>query len=177
MFGPRLLRRLTADLTFRIDQLEGLKPVSACLTLITACTFFAAFRASTNNIAVRQKAPAFNTVELFDLAGIYEPLLVNLRKEILCQAVVYGQRSTGEIIESHPKALERFADRFMVTVDDLTRLLALLLGTYCNRYTMLVTTADIYDVSLLESLIADVDVSGQIRAGQMTQMDLAVGIR
>jgi hypothetical protein len=154
-----LLRRATAYLTARFDQFKRLEPVAASFTLIATCSLITAFRTFTNDISIRQESLALHAIELLNVPGVYETLLIYPGEEILRQMVMHRPRRPREVVERHPEILERGTDRFVVVINDLAWSFALFLGTYRNRHSMLVSATDIQDIASLKALVTNVDIS------------------
>ena len=82
----------------------------------------------------------------------------------------------GINIERNPHLPERLFDHCMILVDDLLRAYLFFQCPDRDLYTVFVAAANKFDVSFLRSLIANINVSRNIDAGQMTDVNRPVGI-
>ena len=128
------------------------------------------------DVAVGQESFSFLVVVLH--GGLFDEFafIVELAEEVGSRLVVYFRRSTSIDVERDAELLERVADQRMVAVYHVLGCTAFLLGTDGDGHTVLVASADEDDVLLLEAQVAHVDVGGDVDAGQVTDVDRAVGI-
>ncbi|OPZ72067.1 MAG: hypothetical protein BWY83_00832 [bacterium ADurb.Bin478] len=64
----------------------------------------------------------------------------------------------------------------IVAINQLLRSDALLFRSDGNGHAVFICAADVQHIAFLHALVTNIDVRGQIGAGQMAQMDGAIGI-
>ena len=165
------------DLALRVDELGGVQERTALLALIPTGVRVAADRAGPLDVAVREEHLRLLVVELLLLFLLEETVGMEPEEELLRRAVVDRPGGPGIVVKAHPEPLEGGAVELVVAVDDLLRRDLLLLGRDRDRHTVLVGTTHEDDVALPGALEPDIDVRGEIGSGEVTEVDLPVGIR
>jgi hypothetical protein len=129
------------------------------------------------NVAVGKKSAACDAVILPDGLLAYESFFIQAQENILRNFVMQRQRRSGIIIEVYVQTREGFFHAGVIAVNDGLRRYILLVRADGDRNAVFIRAADEKYVRPLEPLIADVNVRGNVCAGQMPQMQWAVGVR
>ena len=166
-----------AHLGVRIDQFLGAQRGTALLTLVAIGVGVAATGAGAHDIAIGQEHLRLGIVELFRLFLDEFAFFVELAEEFGGVLVVRGRSRPGIGIEGDAEIGERLFDERMVFVDDILRGASLLAGRNGNRHAVLVGAAHEKRLPPAHAQIADIDVRGNIDAGQMADVDRTVGVR
>ena len=106
-----------------------------------------------------------------------ETFFEKIEEELFGGLVMDGKRCAGIIVEVDTELLERGLVRGVILVDDRFRCGLLLLRGDGDGDAVFVRTADMQHVTALQPLIADEDIGGNITAGEMAEMDMAVRVR
>ena len=161
----------------RVDQLFRAVGTAALLALVPVGVRIAALGAGPLDIAVRKEGPGLDIVVLLAFPGDEFPFIVEFPEELGGVFVVHRGGRTGIDVEIDPEAGEGILHDLVVLVHDILRGNALLAGLDRDRNAVLVRAADENDSRSPEPQIADINVAGDICAGQVADMDRPVRIR
>ncbi len=177
VLGHLLDRLGTADLGVRIDEFVGAQRGAAFLALVAIGAFVAALGAGSDDIAVGQEDLGLGIVELLRLLLDEFAFIVEFAEEFRGVAMVRDRRGAGVDVEGNAEIGERLLDEVVVFVDDILRGASLLAGRHGDGHAVFVGSADKERFAPAHAQVADIDVGGNIDAGQMADVDGAVGIR
>ena len=134
-------------------------------------------RAGSGDISVGEELLCLFVVELHGRFLDEFPLVVETAEEVGGSAAVSFGSCPSVDVERDSELLERILDNIMVTVNDILGSNALLTSLDGDRDAMFVRTADEEDLFTAEAKIPGIDVGRDINAGEMTDVDRAVGVR
>ena len=159
-----------------VDQLVGRERRAALLALVAVCALVAAARACAHDIAVGKEGLRLLVVILHRGALDELALVVELAEKLRRRLVVRGRRGARIDVERDAQTAERLLDKRVVAVDDHLRRYALLTRLDGDGHAVLVAAAHRDHVAAPQTEIARVDIRGDIYAGQVPDMDRAVGV-
>ena len=83
----------------------------------------------------------------------------------------------GEIIEGNAEGLQAVKDDRIISIHHLFWCDAGFIGSQRYRHPMIICTTDMQNVMALKALVSNVNIAGEVRTGDMAEMQLAIGIR
>ena len=178
VLGRAEYRGFAAERRARGDEFQGRQGGSALFALIAKCFGVAALRAGTDDISVGQELLIVLVVVLLDRALFkLVALLVQFGEEPLCGFMVQGSTCSVVVVERDAQAREGLFVQGVVLVNDLLRAYAFFFGADRDGCAMLIGTAYPEHVAPHEPQVAHVDICGQVRSGQMAEVQGTIGIR
>ncbi len=175
MFGLAQLER-AAFLRARVDQLLRLEHVAAVVALVGARAFKAADVAGPFHVAVGQEALGGGGVPLHGLVREQKTIFLQRQEDGLRDLEMILGMGGGEQVIGDPVALEQFQESIVIFLVDFLDRLAFLIGCDGDRRAMRVGAADHQDIVSLQTVIACDNVTGQMGAGDIPDMDFGIGI-
>lgn len=167
-------RSRTADLAFRVDQLRLFQPRSAFFALVAARFEISTDRTRPFDVPVGEEHAVGFAVKLL-LAFLDENFLaVKLEEEFLAGLVMYRQARSRIIVETHSELFEAIFVHRVVAVNNLLGRHAFFIRGDRDWNAVFIRTADKDYVFALQAEIPDIDVSRQVCAGKMSEMDRTV---
>src|SRR3990170_1392749 len=177
MLGVTRHRAATIRLAARLDQVQRVKQIAAVIALVAARFLEATNRTSTLDVTVRQKAPFRLRVELRLGVTVEKLRLMKAKEEVLGDTmVVFGVR-VGEEIVADANGLLGLQESVVVILENLARRLSTPVGLNRDRGAMGVGAGDHQNAVSPQAVVAREDVGRQVGAGQMADVQIAVGIR
>src|SRR6185369_17041177 len=177
VLGLDELGRLAVDPAARVDQIDRVQLVAAVVALVTAGAVVAADRAGAFDIAVRQRPPGGRgdraLLRLLDHVAV----VVDRLEQLLRHRVVVPGGGAGEQVVGQAEIVQVLDDHAVVAVGQLARRRALLLGLDQDRRAVLVGAGNHEHVVAGHPHVPAEHVGGHSKAGHMTDVARAVGIR
>ncbi len=166
-----------ADAAVRLDKLGDVEGLAAGVALVAAGAGGAAGGADTFHVAVGQEALAFRAVELryrlfIQIASLQQP-----QENVLGDGGVVGSASGGEEVEGDAQPLPAIEELALVVPGDGLGGLAGLLGLDGDGGAVLVGAGDHEHLVAAGAVVAGEDVRRQVAAGNLPQVQVAVGVR
>ncbi len=177
MFGLAHNRSTTIGFAARIDQLQGIEQVATVVTLVATCFFEATDRARSLNVTVGQEAIFGFRVELLLGLAVEVLVLIKVRKEILGDAMMIFSVRMGEKIVANPYSFLGIQKALMEMFKHLSRRTTLLVGFNRDRCAVRVRAGDHEHMVALQSMVARENISRQVGARQMTNVQVTIGVR
>ena len=176
VLGFLLDRHGAAELGVRVQQFLGAEGRTAFLALVAVGVLVAALRAGALDEAVGEEHAGLGIVELLGDLRDEVFLLVELAEELRSVLRVDGGGGAGVDVEVDAELREGVLHDPVVAVHDVLRGDALLAGLDGDGDAVLVAAADEHHVLAAHAEIADVDVAGDVGAGEVADMDGAVRV-
>ena len=174
--GLFLDRLRAAELWLRIEQLFRAEGASAFLTLVTICSFSAAFRASTHNIPVGKESLCLRVIILLAFFRYEFAPVIEFAEKFGGILLMDLRRGAAVYVEIDSETGKRILDDSVILVNHILRSAALLAGLYRNRNSVFIRSADIEDILPFQPEISDINVGRDIHACQMPDMHWTVGV-
>ncbi len=159
-----------------VDELFRRKGGAALLALVPIGIGIAALGAGAGDIAVCQEGLGLGIVELLALLGDELVVVIELAEELRGIPVVHRRSGAGIDVEVDAQARESVFHHLVVLVHDLLRGNPGLAGLDGDGYPVFVAAADEQHVFPAHAQVSYIDVSGDIGAGQMADVDGTVGV-
>ena len=160
----------------RIDQLNSVHQIAAVIALIAAGAVVTADIASAFHIAIGQEALfAFAVQQGLPLSvqiAAFQQRCENILRYLV---MVFGVGVSKEIVADADFPLG-FQEAFMIMLKDLQRRRAALVRFHSNGRAMAVGSADHQHVIAPQAMKTGEDISRQIGASQMPDMQIAIGV-
>ena len=176
VLGLLLHGRGARQFGFGVQQFLGAQGAAALLALVSVGVRVAAFGAGALDETVGEEHLGLLVIELLALLGHEVVLVVELAEELGRILLMHGRRRTGVDVIVDAEAREGVFHYLMILVHDVLRGNALLAGLDGDGHAVLVGAADEHHVLPAHAQVADIDVSGNVSAGQVADMDRTVGI-
>ena len=159
-----------------VDQLRGVENGAAGLALVAPGAVRSAMGARAFHVTIGQEAVAGRAVDLVDFPDVETVLFFQAAEIGPGRFVVDGPGSLGEIVVDDAEVFEGALDDGIVLVHEFLGRYACLLGRQGDGHAVIVRSADVDDVPAFQPLVAYVDVAGQMDAGDMADVELAVRV-
>ena len=170
-------RGFAVDFGLRIEQVGRVELVAAGVALVAAGAFRAADRACALNVAVRQGAACRwgdgDLLRAFVDVAVLEALAEHVLDDLF---VVAGRRAREEVV-AQAQVAQVFRDDAVVTVGDILRGDAFLVGFHQDRGAVLVRARDHQDIVALHALVPGEYVGRDAEARDMPDVSRSIGIR
>ena len=176
MAGLALHEGVAGEGVAGVDELLGREGAAALLALVAVGAGGVAVGALADDVAVGEELVGLLVVELLALELHELVVVVELAEEVAGHLAVCGGGGAAVDVERDAEVAERLADDLVVAVHDILGRAALFLGADGDGHAVLVAAADEEHVLALQAQVADVDVGGYVDAGQMADVDGAVGV-
>ena len=170
-------RRRPAQLAARVDQLDRVERPAAVVALVATSAGVAAVRAGALDVAVGQEARVDLAVELLLRLRVDVAVGVQRPEDVLRDGEVVLGVGVGEEVERDAEVAPGFEEADVVALEVLARRQPLLLGANRDRRAVRVAAGDHQDAVAAQAVVAGEDVRRDVRAGQVPQMQVAVGVR
>jgi len=173
--GPQFERAVVQN-AVRIDQFGGAEGGQAAFAFATPRSGGLAPRTRAFDVAVREEAVLGRTVVLVRGLLFEQSLAVQVGEKSLggfCMDLTAG---LAEVVEAHPEAREGLLDGGVVAIDKLLGCDALFFGGQGDGHPVFVRAADVENLLAPQTQEAHIYVRGQVGPGQMSQVDLPVGV-
>ncbi len=159
-----------------IDEFLGVEHISAVIALVRTGALVAANVAGALDVTVGQEFRGGRGIPL--LAELLEekPVLQQGQEYALGNREVVLRMCGGEEVVGNPCLKEELKKAVVILLVDLFDWHALLVGGKDDRGAVRVGAADHQDIIPLQAMIARNDIAGQVRAGDVADVDLSVGI-
>lgn len=177
MRGLALDQGIAGEGIARVDELLGREGTATILTLVAIGTLRMAARTLAHDIAVGKELMGFIVVELLALHLHELVVVIELTEKVAGYLMMDVAGGTAIYVERNAEPFERILDDLVITIDDILRRAALLLGTNGDRHTMFVTATDEEYFLTLQAQITYIDVGRYIHTGQVTDVHWSIGIR
>src|SRR5262249_29766671 len=128
------------------------------------------------HIAIREEAPGACGVQLRLLLPIEIPGLVQSEEELPGKVMVVLRVRVREQIITDPQRLQGLQEAVVVVLKNLPRWQATFISFNGNRRTVRVRARDHQDTVALEPMVACKDIRRQQGAGQVPNVQIAVGV-
>ena len=176
MLGLHLLGRRAGKGALGVNQLFRAKRRTALFALVAIGIGVAALGAGAGNVAVGQEHLGFLVVVLLRFLGDELVVVVQLAEELRGILFVHLGRGAGIDVEVDAQAREGVLHHFMVLVHYVLRCNAGLARLDGDGHAVLVGSADKHHILAPHAQVTHKDVSGNVGASQMADMDGTVGI-
>ena len=136
----------------------------------------AALGAGAGDVAVCQEGFGFLVIVLLALLGDEFVVVVELAEELRGIFLVHLGGGAGVDVVVDAQAREGIFHYLMVLVHNILRSYALFAGLDGDGHAVFVAAADEHHILPAHAQVADIDVSGNVSAGQVADMDGTVGV-
>ena len=159
-----------------VDEVGGGQGAAAFLTLVAVRAVRLAFGAGPGDVPVREELVRFRVVELGFRFDFKAALLEQGEEKILGDPVVALTGRSGIVIERHVQSFERLLHFFVVPVDDFPGGDPVFLRPQRDGRTVFIAAAHPHHVRSGHALKARTDVTRQVGASDVSNVNLAIGI-
>jgi len=161
-----------------VGRFSGVVPqILQRATFVAACRLVAAEVARADDVAVGEEHLVLRTIELLGRLLLEVAVLVQAPEELLARGRVLGTEARARPdVEADAEAIEGVLDRVAPARDVLGVGHAFLLRVDRDRRAVLVAAADVEHLFALHAQRAHVDIGGQVRAGDVAEVDRAVAV-
>jgi hypothetical protein len=159
-----------------INKLSGIEGLAAAVTLVSPGAWSAAVWALSLHIAVRQKTLTAGAIRQRHTALIDIAFVQQCQEDVMSNLSVVICGGLSEQIEGYAHLLPAIQELLVIVFGYLGRGLAFLLSTHCYRCAVLVTARYHEHLVALSPVVAGQYISRQVSAGDMSQMERAIGI-
>ena len=132
--------------------------------------------AFSRDVAVSQESLGFFIVVLLTFLFDKFAFIVERSKELGGRFFVYGTRRATINIEADAEGFKGIFNEFVIAIYDVLRRAMLAAGANRYRYAVLIRSADEEDRLVAQAQIAGVNIRRDIDAGQMADVDPAIGV-
>ena len=169
-------RLAAADGALGVNQLRRAERGAALLALVAIRSLGVAAGAFARDVAVGQEGLRFLVVILH--GGLFDelPFVIQFAEEVGSRPVVYLRGGASVHVERDAEFLERLLDELVVTVHDVLRCAALLLGADGDGHAVLVASADEEHLLLFQAQVSCVNVGRHVDARQVSYVYRPVGV-
>ena len=168
---------LAVDSRVRVDQIGGIKLVTAVITLIAASALGATDRAGTFDVAVGKSTSARGRDRRASDLLDHVTVIANSSEHVLDDAVVVSRSGTRKEVIGQAQLDQVFDDESIVLVGQLARADTRAIGGNQNGGSVLVSSGHHQHVVPGHSHVAREDIGGDSETGDVTNMAGTVGIR
>ena len=173
---PPNLGRRSAHPTLQVNKVGGVQGLAAGVALVAPGPGAIAVRTRPLDIAVGEVAAAALAVGQHHLALVDIVLRQQLQEDVLHHLPVVHRPRGCEQVEGDAHPVPAVEKEGLVTVDDYLRGNVLLLGPEGDRRPMLVAPRHHQHLVPLGAMVPGEDVGGKVGAGQVAQVQRAVGV-
>ena len=154
-FKPRYL---PINFRMRVNKINGIKPITAVIALVPACTVITADGAGPFDITVRERAPAGRRNSDHLCTFIYVSVFKALGEHGLDHFFMVLRSSPREKVITQAKVAQVLCNHTVIPVSELLRRYAFSLCLHQNRGTVLICPGDHQYIIALHAFIPCINI-------------------